>query len=243
MFGGVVGKVTTPFTELYTPIPRMTLVTVTLPVGNPGVSFNVTVTLVAVELGVVLMLVKLTVPVTVVPAGALDGKPAKLALMSAALAATLNVAVLLPVTVSLIAPVVPVPATPVEVCKKLIEALTVDPGATVAKVEVLNVTCPLTGLYVPLPSRALVTVTLAAFRPIGNCNANVADVAVALAAVLMFTKLAVPLTTVLTGALDGKPAKLALILAGALATVPITLLLVWPLLVVPAGMLTFSVLV
>ena len=63
----------------------MILVTVTLPAGNPEMSFNVTVTLVAVELGVVLMLVKLTVPVTVEPADAPDGKPAKLTLMSAEL--------------------------------------------------------------------------------------------------------------------------------------------------------------
>ena len=63
----------------------MTLVTVTLPVGNPGMSFNVTVTLVAVELGVVLLLVKLTVPVTVVPADAPNGKPINVTLISAEL--------------------------------------------------------------------------------------------------------------------------------------------------------------
>ena len=83
--GGVVGKVTTPLTELYTPTPRMTLVTVTLPVGNPAESFNVTVTLVAVELGVVLLLVKLTVPATVVPADAPEGKPTNVTLISAEL--------------------------------------------------------------------------------------------------------------------------------------------------------------
>ena len=84
-FGGDVGKVTTPETESYTPTPRITLVTVTLPVGNPGLSFSVKVTLVAVELGVLLMLAKLTVPITVVPADEFAGKPAKLTLMSAEL--------------------------------------------------------------------------------------------------------------------------------------------------------------
>ena len=78
--------------------------------------------------------------------GALVGKLAKLVLMSAALAVTLNVAVLLAALVSLIAPVVPVPATPVVVCKKLIEALTVAPGVTLASVAVTNVTIPVTGL-------------------------------------------------------------------------------------------------
>ena len=117
-----------------------------MPVGKPGLSFSVTVTLVAVELAVVLILAKLTVPVTVVPADAFDGNPAKLTLISAELWSTLKVAVLLVVTVSLIAPVVPVPATPVEVCKKLIEALTVAPGATLASVTVPNVTTPVTEL-------------------------------------------------------------------------------------------------
>ena len=78
-------KVTTPVTELYTPLPKITLVTVTLPVAKPGVSFSVNVTLVAVALAAVFMLIKLTVPVTVEPATALAGKPAKLALMSAVL--------------------------------------------------------------------------------------------------------------------------------------------------------------
>ena len=127
-------------------MPSKTLVTVTLAVTKPVGNCRVNVAEVAVALAAVLMFTKLAVPLTTVLTGALAGKPAKLALMSAGLAATLNVAVLLPATVSLIAPVVPVPATPVEVCKKLMEALTVAPGATVAKVEVLNVTCPLTGL-------------------------------------------------------------------------------------------------
>ena len=61
----------------------------------------------------------------------------------------------------------------------------------------------------PLPSKALVTVTFAWFKPIGNCKLNTAVVAVLV--LLVFTKLAVPLTTELTGALAGKPAKLALI--------------------------------
>ena len=78
-------NVTTPVTELYVPTPKMTLVTVTLPVAKPGVSMRVTVTLVAVELGELLIFAKLTVPVTVEPAGALAGNPAKLALISAEL--------------------------------------------------------------------------------------------------------------------------------------------------------------
>ena len=90
---------------------------------------------------------------------------------------------------------------------------------------------------------ALVTVTFAASRPAGNCRLKVAVVAVALAAVLMFTKLAVPLTTVLTGALAGKPAKLALMSEAALLTVPATVAVLAPLLVVPAGTKTLTVLV
>lgn len=168
---------------------------------------------------------KLTVPVTVLPADAFSGNPAKLALMSAALAATLNVAVLLAAMVSLIAPVVPVPATPVVVCKKLIEALTVAPGVTLASVAVPNITMPVTELYTPVPSNTLVAVTLAVCKPIGSCNVNTAVVAVLLAVVLIFTKLAVPLTTVLTGALAGKPAKLALMSAALAATLKVAVLL------------------
>lgn len=94
-----------------------------------------------------------------------------------------------------------------------------------------------------MPSNTLVTVTLATLRPIGNCSVNTTVVAVLLAAVLMFTKLAVPLTTVLTGALAGKLAKLALMSAGAVVTVPGTVAVVLPLLVVVAGIRTVSVLV
>ena len=145
--------------------------------------------------------------------------------------------------VSLIALVVPVPATPVLVCKKLIEALTVPPGATVASVAVPNVTIPVVELYTPVPSNTLVTVTLAVCNPVGNCKLNTAVVAVAVDAVLMFTKLAVPLTTVLTGAVVGNPAKLALMSVGPLVTVPGTVAVVLPLLVVPAGTTTVTVLV
>lgn len=108
------------------------------PIGNRSVN----VALVAVAL----ILTKLAVPLTTVLTGAMAGKPAKLALMSAMLAATLNVLVLLPAVVSLIAPVVPVPATPVEVCKKLIEAPTVAPGVTLASVAIANITEPVTEL-------------------------------------------------------------------------------------------------
>jgi hypothetical protein len=62
------------------------------------------------------MLVNVTEPVTELPTGALAGKFAKLALMSAALPATLKVAVLFAVFVSFTAPVVPVPATAVLLC-------------------------------------------------------------------------------------------------------------------------------
>ena len=125
----------------------MTLVAVTLPVIKPGLSFNVTVTLVAVELAVVLILAKLTVPVTVVPTVAFDGNPAKLTLISAELCSTLKVFVLLPALVSLMALVVPVPATPVVVCRKLIEALTVPLGVTLTTLGALaNVTRPVPAL-------------------------------------------------------------------------------------------------
>ena len=81
-FGADVEKLTTPVTELYTPTPRTALVTVTLPVGNPGFSLSVRMTLVAVALGAVLKLAKLTKPITVLPGDASDGKPAKLTLIS-----------------------------------------------------------------------------------------------------------------------------------------------------------------
>ncbi len=140
------------------------------------------------------------------PAGALAGKPAKLALMSAAVPSTLKVAVLLPLLVSFVALPVPVPATVVVVCTKLMAALTVPLGVTLTTVGGVNVTTPLTLLYTPVPSTSLVTVTLA--RPGTRVIVNTAVVAVFVALVL--TKLAVPLTTVLTGALTGKPTKLAL---------------------------------
>lgn len=78
-------NVTTPVSELYTPTPSTALVTVTLPVAKPGVSLSVTVTLVAVALAAVLMFEKLTVPLTVEPARAFAGNPAKLTLISAVL--------------------------------------------------------------------------------------------------------------------------------------------------------------
>ena len=102
---------------------------------------------VAVALAAALIFTKLAVPLTTVLTEALAGKPAKLALMSAALAATLKVAVLLPALVSLMALVVPVPATPVVVCRKLIEALTVPLGVTLTTLGALaNVTRPVPAL-------------------------------------------------------------------------------------------------
>lgn len=144
-FGALLANVTIPVTELYVPTPKMTLVTVTLPTGSPGLNFSVSVTLVAVALGAVLMFVKLTVPVTVEPATAFTGKPAKLTLISAELSVTLKLAVLFAGLASLNALVVPVPATPVVVCKKLIEALTVALGLTLTSLGA-NVTTPVAGM-------------------------------------------------------------------------------------------------
>ena len=77
---------------------------------------------------------------------------------------------------------------------------------------------------------------MAGFRPAGSCRANVVLVAVP----LRLVKLAVPLTTVLSAALAGKPAKLALMSATgvkAVAAVAVlfagvvsaVVLLTWPL--------------
>ena len=107
-FGGDVGKVTTPVTELYTPVPSSALVTVTLAVCRPTGNCRLKVALVAVPLAAVLVFTKLAVPLTTVLTGALAGNT-KLALMSAWLARTLKVALLLPGERSLMAPVVPVP--------------------------------------------------------------------------------------------------------------------------------------
>lgn len=91
-------------------------------------------------------LVKLAAPITTVLTSALTGKPTKLALMSErAVTPTLNEAILFIEFVSFSAPVVPVPATPDEVCKKLIEALMMALGLTLASVGVPNVTKPLPG--------------------------------------------------------------------------------------------------
>ena len=109
-----------------------------------GLSVRVKVAVVAMLAG--LMLTKFAVPVTTELTGALAGKPAKLALMSAALAATLKVAVLLVAFVSFTAPVVPVPATAVLVCKKLIDADTVLLGVTFTGVGGVKVTMPVVSL-------------------------------------------------------------------------------------------------
>ena len=109
-----------------------------------GLSVRVKVAVVAMLAG--LMLTKFAVPVTTELTGALAGKPAKLALMSAALAATLKVAVLLVAFVSFTAPVVPVPATPVLVCRKLMDALTVLLAGTLITPAGLKVTMPVAGV-------------------------------------------------------------------------------------------------
>ena len=109
--GAGLAKLTTPVTGLYVPRPSTALLIVT-PL-MPGVSCSVKVGVFAVF---ALMLVKLTEPVTEVPTGALAGKPAKLALMSAVLPVTLKVAVLFAALVSFKALVVPVPATAVLLC-------------------------------------------------------------------------------------------------------------------------------
>ena len=76
-------------------------------------------------------MVKLTAPVTTVLTSAFAGKPAKLTLMSdSAVTPTLKLAVLLLALVSFCALVVAAPATPVDVCKKLIKALTMALGVT-----------------------------------------------------------------------------------------------------------------
>ena len=127
------------------PLPSKALVTVTFAALRPIGSCSVNTAVVAVPLA--LTLTKLAVPLTTVLTGALAGKPAKLALMSAAVASTLNVAVLLAATVSFSALAVPVPCTPVEVCKKLIEALTVALGVSLTTLGAVgNVTRPVAGV-------------------------------------------------------------------------------------------------
>ena len=78
-----------------------------------GLSLSVKLAVVAVF--VALVFTKFTVPLTELPTGALAGKPAKLALMSAAVPTTLKVAVLLAALVSFRALPVPVPPTAVVV--------------------------------------------------------------------------------------------------------------------------------
>ena len=126
------------------PVPRKALVTVTLAGFKPAGSCRENVAVVAVLLP---MLIKLTLPATTVLTEALTGKPAKLTLMSdSAVTPTLKKALLFERLVSLSAPVVPVPATPLAVCKKVMEALTMAPGPTLANVGVANITEPLAGL-------------------------------------------------------------------------------------------------
>ena len=68
------------------------------------------------------------------------------AIGAGALRPTLNDALLLTGLVSFRAPVVAAPVTPVEVCKKLIEAVTTALAVTFANGGVANVTDPLAGL-------------------------------------------------------------------------------------------------
>ena len=89
----------------------------------------------------------MAVPVTTEFTGALAGKPAKVVLMSAALAATVKLPVLFAALVSFNAPVVPVPVTPVVVWLKLIEALMVALGLTLTTLGAPGkVTWPVAGL-------------------------------------------------------------------------------------------------
>ena len=60
--------------------------------------------------------------------------------------ATLNDALLLVGLLSFNAPVEAAPVTPVDVCRKLIEALTTAPDVTLARVDVANTTIPVTEL-------------------------------------------------------------------------------------------------
>ena len=108
-----------------------------------GLSVRVKVAVVAMF--VAFVLTKLAVPTTTELTGALAGKLAKLALMSAALPVTLNVAVLLAALVSLSAPVVPVPRIPVLVWMKLIDALTVPLAGTLTTPAGVKVTMPVAG--------------------------------------------------------------------------------------------------
>ena len=122
-------------------MPRMALVTVTPARLGLSVSVNVAV----VAMFVAFVFTKFAVPATTELTGALAGKLAKLALMSAALPVTLNVAVLLAALVSLSAPVVPVPSTPVLVWMKLIDALTVPLAGTLTTPAGVKVTMPVAG--------------------------------------------------------------------------------------------------
>ena len=124
------------------PAPSNGLVTTT-PL-RPDVSFRVKLAVVA-ELEA-LVFTNVTDPVTELPTTALAGKFAKLVLMSAVEPATVKVFVLLAAFESLVALAVPVPATPVLVWVKLIEALTVAAGASVTRVVVLKLTTPVAGV-------------------------------------------------------------------------------------------------
>ena len=81
-------------------------------------------------------------PETVALLVAVDGKLVKLTAMSAALAATLKVEVLLAALLSLSAPLVPVPITVVVDCRKLMDALTVPLGVTLTTLGSVKVTTP-----------------------------------------------------------------------------------------------------
>ncbi len=103
---GTLAKVTTPVALSYVPAPKTGLV-MTTPL-KPGVSCKVNVGLTALLLA--LRLAKLTVPLTLVPTGALAGSCTVVA-MSAAKGVVLALLVLLVGLVSLAAPTVLVAAT------------------------------------------------------------------------------------------------------------------------------------
>ena len=141
-----------------------------------------------------LVLAKLTVPLTMEPAGAAACGMSTTALMSAASGATLSAPVLLAGLASLAAPVVAETLTTLLGCVKLIAAVRVVLGATLAG-TLGKVTRPVALLYTPVPRAGLVTLTPA--RPGLNCRLKVKPVA---GLALVLAKLTVPLTVEPTGA-------------------------------------------
>ena len=127
-------------------------------------------------------------PLTVEPTDAAACGMSTVAAMSAACGATLSVPTLLAGLVSLAAPVVAVTLTGLLGWVKLIAAVRVVLGATLAG-TLGNVTMPLTASYTPVPSTGLTTLTPA--RPGVSLRLKVRPLAVL---ALVLAKLTVPLT-------------------------------------------------